>query len=92
MKQTIRLNERQLRQIVTESVKRVLKENIDGNYFDLDQTTDAYSIGGKNTHWTDYSTGDSSWDENNYYEDFDGWWNNLPDEEKERIYSLMKKH
>ena len=26
MKQTIRLNERQLRQIVTESVKRVLKE------------------------------------------------------------------
>lgn len=92
MKQTIRLNERQLGRIVAESVKRVLKENIDGSYFDLDQTTDAYRIGGKNTHWTDYSTGDSSWDEDTYYEDFDGWWNNLPDEEKERIYSLMKKH
>ena len=34
MKQTIRLNERQLRQIVTESVKRVLNEEYGVDYED----------------------------------------------------------
>ena len=55
-------------------------------YFDLDQTTKAYELGGKTTHWTDYTNGENSWDEDAYYADFDTWWNSLPVEERERIY------
>ena len=101
-KQVVKINESQLKQIVVESVKKVLKEtssvhnkswNNLGHYFDLDQTTKAYELGNAGKHWTDtdYSMGDDSWDEESYYKDFDEWWSNLPQEEKERIYYQMNK-
>lgn len=87
-----------------EMVKQSVKESINevspvhdktwddvGHYFDLDQTTKAYELGNADKHWTDYSNGDDSWDEESYYNDFDEWWKELPQEEKERIYNLMKK-
>lgn len=60
-----------------------------GHGFDLEQTTNAYHLGGKKTHWTDYSTGDDEWDEDSYYRDFNSWWDELPEDEKVRICSEM---
>ena len=93
MKQTISLTESELHRIVKESVTKLLRENNNINnfahHFDLDQTSKAYELGGKKTHWTDYSNGDADWDEESYYADFDAWWDGLPTEGKERIYRQL---
>ena len=63
---------------------------MNGHYFDLNQTTLAYRLGGKDTHWTDYTINDDEWDEDKYYEDFDAWWDSLPESEREEITNLIK--
>lgn len=63
--------------------------SIAGHYFDLDETTRAYELGGVNKHWTDYTEGEEEWDENSYYEDFGDWWDYLPFEEQKRIYEQI---
>lgn len=60
-----------------------------GHGFDLEQTTNAYRLGGKKMHWTDYSIGNDEWDEDSYYRDFNSWWDELPEDEKVRICTEM---
>ena len=76
-----------------------------GQYFDLDQTTKAYELGGSDVYWTDYTYDwykelseseqmkdenlDNAWDMDKYYADFDAWWLGLPMDEKRRIYNAL---
>ena len=76
-----------------------------GFYFDLDQTSKAYSLGGKNVDWTDYTYDwynalseeeqmkdenlDNAWDMDKYYNDFDTWWCGLSDEVRKDICIQM---
>ena len=76
-----------------------------GRSFDLDQTTKAYELGGKNVYWTDYTYDwynnlsqeeqmkeanlDNAWDMDKYYEDFDNWWMSLSTEKQNEIYNQI---
>ena len=76
-----------------------------GRSFDLDQTTKAYELGGKNVYWTDYTFDwynnlseeeqmkdenlDNAWDMDAYYQDFDNWWMSLSTEKQNEIYNQI---
>lgn len=60
-----------------------------GESLDLDHTTRAYCLGGKATHWTNYSKPEGGWDEDAYYKDFGDWWKSLPIEKQEEIYNSI---
>ena len=72
-----------------------------GRSFDLDQTTKAYELGGKNVYWTDYTFDwynnlseeeqmkDETWDMDRYYQDFDNWWTSLSTEKQNEIYNQI---
>ena len=60
-----------------------------GLHFDLNQTVLAYRLGGVDKHWVDYTINDDEWDEDKYYDDFDKWWRNLSEDEREKIYEMI---
>lgn len=66
-----------------------------GQYMDLDETTEAYELGGVSKHWTEYTIenedddDEETFDEEAYYNDFNSWWDNLPFEEQKRIYEQI---
>jgi hypothetical protein len=63
-----------------------------GNFFDLDECQKAYELGGKNTHWTEFTI-DGDFDDEAYFAVFDYWWKKLPLEEQKRIHFEVKcKH
>ncbi len=61
-----------------------------GTSFDLDETTKAYGLVGKRTHWTEYSVGDD-WDADRYFQDFDYWWKGLDTDIQESVYREIRK-
>lgn len=67
-----------------------------GRYATLDQTEEAYAIGGVDKSWMDYSTGsddpDNAWDQDAYYADFEKWWLSLPLETKIDIHNQIRKN
>ena len=60
-----------------------------GNFFDLDECQKAYELGGKNTHWTEFTI-DGNFDDEAYFAVFDYWWKKLPLEEQKRIHYEIK--
>lgn len=78
---------------------------ISPNNFDLGNITEAYRLGGKNVHWSDYvydwyrnlseeeqmdeKNLDICWDEDLFYADFDRWWNSLSENKQNEIYKIM---
>lgn len=60
-------------------------------YFDLEQCQKAYDLMGVKKCWIDYSTPDGDWDEDGFYNDFDAWFDSLPEEQQTDIWNKINR-
>lgn len=79
-----------LNKIKTPINKNILNQF--GYFLDIDDTEKAYELANLKINWIDYSIGNNSWDEDEYYKNFNKWWDNLSLDKKKEIYYKLKKN